>query len=150
MNEVTEEPKRILVVDDEAEILSVNARTLRAAGFLVDTAEDGELAWQKFSTTPYDLLITDNCMPNLHGLGLVSRLRKTGHRTPVILVSGSFHLDDEMEPELFARLQKPYHLYELVPTARRALSGAPATLLPRRSSSIFALSHAPLLLPPRE
>jgi DNA-binding response OmpR family regulator len=140
---------RILVLDDEDAVLRVNAETLRAAGFYVDARADGEAGWVAICSHDYDLIVTDNNMPNLSGVELVRRLRKTGSRTPVILVSGSYRVEDDPELDLAAILQKPYHLYELASTARRALAGIRLDSTQRESASIFSMRHSPLLLPPR-
>lgn len=146
----TERRKRILVLDDEEAVLRVNAETLRNAGFYVDTAIDGEWGWNAICANRYDLVVTDNNMPRLSGVGLIRRIRKTGDRTPVILVSGSYRIEEEPELEVFAILQKPYHLYELASCARRAVAGTRLLEPTQRSSAgIFAMRHSPLLLPPR-
>lgn len=148
----SERRQRILVLDDEEAILQVNADTLRAAGFDVDTATDGETGWIAFCSGRYDLIVTDNSMPRLSGVELVRRMRKMGHRTPAILVSGSYRVEDDPEVDFAAILQKPYHLYELASTARRALAGMATGLEPttqREIAGIFTMRHSPLLLPPR-
>jgi len=66
---------RILVVDDEADLVDALARGLRRDGYAVDTATDGEEALAKASWTPYDLVCLDLTMPGIDGLEVCERLR---------------------------------------------------------------------------
>jgi len=59
---------RILVVDDEVDLVSAVARGLRREGYAVDTALDGAEAVDKASWTPYDLICLDITMPGMNGL----------------------------------------------------------------------------------
>ena len=109
--------KRVLVLDDDADLLSLYAITLARAGCTIDTAADGEQGWAALCATEYDLLLTDNDMPHLTGLELVSRLRRAGMTLPVILASGSTfrHSDADSEWLGFAAvLHKPFTSGELV------------------------------------
>ena len=71
----TVEGVRILVVDDEADLIEALARGLRREGYAVDTASDGEEALAKASWTPYDLICLDLTMPGIDGLEVCERLR---------------------------------------------------------------------------
>ena len=84
-------PKRILVLDDDVNILSIYALTLVRAGYTVDTAADGEQGWNALCTNDYDLLLTDNNMPRLTGVELVVRLRRAGITVPVIIITARPH-----------------------------------------------------------
>jgi|TARA_B100000959_G_scaffold61279_1_gene64405 two-component system response regulator VanR len=66
---------RILVVDDEADLLDALSRGLRREGYAVDTADNGEEALAKASWTPYDLICLDLTMPGIDGLEVCERLR---------------------------------------------------------------------------
>jgi two-component system response regulator VanR len=66
---------RILVVDDEADLLAALSRGLRREGYAVDTADNGEEALAKASWTPYDLICLDLTMPGIDGLEVCERLR---------------------------------------------------------------------------
>jgi two-component system chemotaxis response regulator CheY len=70
-------PKRILALDDDADMLCLCALALAGVGYTIDTAADGEQGWEALCATDYDLLLTDNDMPRLTGLELVSRLCST-------------------------------------------------------------------------
>jgi DNA-binding response OmpR family regulator len=81
--------KQILVVDDDPGVRELVAKTVAQAGFRVDTADDGENAWEALRRAPYDLVITDNEMPRLTGLKLIERIRSFSVEPPCILISGN-------------------------------------------------------------
>ncbi|SVA47736.1 uncharacterized protein METZ01_LOCUS100590, partial [marine metagenome] len=66
---------RILVVDDEPDLVEAVARGLRREGYAVDTALDGDEALAKASWTPYDLVCLDITMPGVDGLEVCRALR---------------------------------------------------------------------------
>jgi DNA-binding response OmpR family regulator len=118
-------PPRILCADDEPAIRSNMASALVRTGFLVATVSDGRTAWKMIRAEPFDLLITDQDMPEMSGEELVRKLRAQGHTLPVIVISAS--------PELFFTsrnrwlgvagvLPKPFSLRELVSMTRRVLN----------------------------
>src|ERR1051325_10009740 len=84
----TSPPLRILVVEDDTAIRQFSAEVLVRSGYQVDAAEDGAAAWEALYTSSYDLLITDNNMPNVSGVELLKRLRSACMTLPVILATG--------------------------------------------------------------
>jgi DNA-binding response OmpR family regulator len=119
---------RILVVEDELGIREVYSRALTCSGYRVDTAEDGEEGWELLQVASpdchgYDLLITDNNMPNLSGVDLVKRLRAERMPLPVILASGSVPVNTA-GLQLEAVLHKPFSPDELVRMVKETLSHA--------------------------
>jgi CheY-like chemotaxis protein len=83
-------PKRILLVDDEANIRLLLSSILEAAGYLVDRAEDGFVALHKLQHAHPDLLISDLRMPNMNGFELLSVVRTRFPQLPIIAISGEF------------------------------------------------------------
>ncbi len=82
-----EEPRfRILVVDDEPQILRVLRRGLESHGFEVVTAPDAATALDLFKSTPINLVVTDLRMPDIEGVELCARIRKTSS-VPIIVLS---------------------------------------------------------------
>ena len=79
----------ILVAEDDPVILHFNAEALSRSGYQVDTANDGAAAWLALSVDSYDLLITDNSMPNLSGVELLEKLRAARMAMPVIMATGT-------------------------------------------------------------
>jgi DNA-binding response OmpR family regulator len=130
MEDSTPAPKTtILVVDDEAHIVRVVAFKLRAAGFEVIEAFDGEEAWSRLREHKVDLVLTDQQMPVLDGIGLARRINADAELsgTPVLMLTArGFRLD----PEEFAgsgiaeMIDKPFSPRVLVDRVRAGLGSA--------------------------
>ncbi len=122
-----EDPKRagrILLVDDELAITANLAPFLERAGFAVATAADGELALQLVKDSKPDLVVLDVLMPGPDGREVLRRIRQSGNRTPVILLSQvsspterALALDEGADDYL----NKPFEPYELVARIRAVL-----------------------------
>jgi two-component system, OmpR family, KDP operon response regulator KdpE len=80
------EHRRILVVDDEAQITRVLRTTLSTQGYDLRVANDGEIALQVMQDWTPHLVITDLTMPNLDGVGLCRRIRQMSE-VPIIVLS---------------------------------------------------------------
>jgi CheY-like chemotaxis protein len=83
-----QEPRRALLVDDNSLGNIVRKALLEEIGLTVETALNGEEAWQMFSCNPFDLVVTDFRMPGMNGTELIARIRSTGHPTRMILLTG--------------------------------------------------------------
>jgi two-component system OmpR family response regulator len=77
---------RILVVEDEPDLLSSLAQALREEGYAVDTAADGEDGLFKAESSDYDALVLDVMLPKMDGWELLQSLRKT-KKTPVLMLT---------------------------------------------------------------
>lgn len=87
--------RRILVVDDETNILETRAQILRGAGYEVMTAEHGFDALLQLRTSNLpDLIISDLNMPHMSGFELLSVVRRRFPQIPVIASSGAYHSGD--------------------------------------------------------
>jgi DNA-binding response OmpR family regulator len=117
-------PRRILVVDDNPLIRELYTKGLADAGYEVDAAEDGAVAWDALQVTVYDLLITDNLMPKVSGLDLLKKIY-TAHMTlPIIMATGTFpeeefNLYPELQPEI--TLLKPHTVTEFLEAVEEVL-----------------------------
>ncbi len=80
--------KKILVVDDEEDILSVYKMNLTQAGYDVETASDGEDAIELLKTNHYDLVISDMKMKKVHGVQLLRFIHKQNLGVEIILITG--------------------------------------------------------------
>ena len=78
---------RILVIEDEAEVLAQIAGELTRAGYIADMASDGEDGWFRGETENYAAVILDLGLPRLDGLSIVRRWRAAGVVTPVLMVT---------------------------------------------------------------
>ena len=79
---------RILVVDDELPMRRMLGRVLKRLGHDVDVADNGVVAWEKAQTSTYDLIITDQAMPEMAGDRLAELVKGAHPETPVIMVTG--------------------------------------------------------------
>jgi DNA-binding NtrC family response regulator len=79
---------RILVVDDEPEILEILSETLLSNGLICDTASNGKDALDRLRTGRYDLLITDVRLPDITGLDILKHVTAKYPLMPVILITG--------------------------------------------------------------
>ena len=77
---------RVLVIEDEEDLLRGLARSLRAEGYAVDTASDGEIGLRKAEDTPYDAIILDVMLPALDGWALLETIRQS-KKTPVLMLT---------------------------------------------------------------
>ncbi len=79
---------RVLVVEDERRLAENVARALReGAGYAVDVASDGAEGFYLASSGEYDLVVLDLMLPKLSGPEFLSRYRKQGHVTPVLVLT---------------------------------------------------------------
>lgn len=111
---------RILIVEDEPDLLSGLAQALREEGYAVDTANDGEDGAYKAENYDYDAVVLDVMLPKLDGWQVLGRLRKI-KKTPVLMLTARDQSRDRVRgldtgaddyvvkpfdlPELFARLR---------------------------------------------
>src|SRR5579862_897200 len=117
-------PHRILVVEDDRELRQINAKVLIHSGYMADEAEDGAAAWEALQTYRYDLLITDNNMPKLTGMGLIKKLRSARMELPVIMATGTVpaqELAQNLWLQPVATLAKPYTTDQLLDTVQNVL-----------------------------
>src|SRR5262252_1226200 len=123
------EPKQnILVADDETQITRVLKTTLSAQGYGVRAAGDGQEALNIWDNWQADLIITDLRMPNMDGLELCRRIRKTS-RVPIIVLSvkGEEAIKVEaLDAGADDYVTKPFSVNELVARVRAALRRAVA------------------------
>ncbi|MCA9633390.1 MAG: response regulator, partial [Myxococcales bacterium] len=83
----------LLVVDDEAAILSTLKKALSLEGYSVDVAGGVGLAAERLGKGSYDLMILDVALPDGDGVDLLERLRNDGNDTPAIMMSGHATID---------------------------------------------------------
>lgn len=115
---------RVLVVDDDRLIRQLFAELLSDSGYEVDTAENGAVAWAVVQRNDYDLLITDQDMPELSGLELIRKIQSVRMAVPVILVSGTMSATElKQHPELHvdAFLLKPFDVMEFTNVVKKVL-----------------------------
>jgi two-component system chemotaxis response regulator CheY len=123
--------RHLLVVDDDGAIRQAGVEALVLNGYRVDTAKDGAGAWEALHANSYDLLITDNNMPELSGVELVKKLRSAGMTLPVILASSGELPKEELDRnpwlQLAATLVQPFSSGHLLETVSKVLLAADNT-----------------------
>jgi len=121
--------KKILIVDDEADIRTFLSVFLSDNGYQTETAEDGDIALDKAKATKPDLVTLDIIMPNQTGVKFYRELCKEKElsKIPVIILSGVtrykelFARDHATMPKPFAFIEKPLDRDELLKKIKQAI-----------------------------
>lgn len=87
---------RILLVEDDQKIALFIIKGLKAEGFAVDHAANGEDGLHLALTEPYDAAVIDIMLPKLDGLALIERMRQAKNKIPVIILSAKDTVDDRV------------------------------------------------------
>ena len=87
---------KILIVDDDLDLLGLIAYAVRQAGLLVVEASDGREAWELFQREDPDLCILDVNLPRLNGFELLSRIRDVRPGVPVMMLTVRSAEDDQV------------------------------------------------------
>ena len=119
--------KKILLVDDDAELRFLLATTLEESGFDVKTARSGKRALALIANSDFDLIVTDFMMPEMDGLELARAIRSLRPEQPILFVT-CFSRQAQLENETV--LIKPFEANELVDLINLQLS--PSQLSPRQ------------------
>lgn len=113
---------RILVVDDDPDLLAICSLILESEGYDIDVAHNGYEAYETLSHDGVDVVLLDVMMPVLDGI-TVCKMVKRDPRTkdlPVIVMSASQRLCDvAMESQADAVISKPFDIDQLVSTVHR-------------------------------
>lgn len=121
----TNQPEaKLLVVDDEPNILELLATSLRFAGFEVVTASNGREALEKAETEAPDLAVLDVMMPDLDGFTVVRKLRSAGRLFPVLFLTAKDDTEDKVTGLTVGGddyVTKPFSLDEVVARIRAVL-----------------------------
>ncbi len=126
---------RILLVEDDIKIALFIIKGLKAAGFAVDHASEGEDGLHMALTEPYDAAIIDLMLPKLDGLKLIGKMREDKINTPVIILSAKVSIDDRIKGLYTGGddyLTKPFAFSELL---------ARVQALIRRASGVSELTR---------
>ncbi len=123
----TMEPMRILVVDDEPAVREAIERALKLDGYEVELAEDGAQALKELEARAPDAMILDILMPRVDGLQVCRRLRRSGDRLPILMLTARDGVGDRgggLDAGADDYLVKPFALDELLARLRALLRRA--------------------------
>ena len=115
---------RVLVVDDEASIRDLLAKTLALAEYDVDVAPDGRSALERMRMYPYDLLIADLKMPGMDGLTVIREAKRYRADLPVLIITGFSTESSAIEAVnlgVAGYLTKPFRVPQVLAAAAKAL-----------------------------
>ena len=115
---------RLLIVEDEKELLESIAEGLRLSGYAVDTAADGAEAEDLFWSETYDLIVLDINLPKIDGFTLFKEIREEDKQVNVIMLTARTQVADRVKGlDLGANdyLIKPFHFDELEARIRSLL-----------------------------
>ena len=118
------EPMRILVVDDEPAVREAIERALHLGGYEVELAGDGAEALQAVEARAPDAMVLDVLMPRVDGLQVCRRLRGTGDRLPILMLTARDAIGDRvggLDAGADDYLVKPFALDELLARLRALL-----------------------------
>lgn len=117
--------KRILIVDDMQDNISLLEAILVEEGYIVDTANSGKAALAKVRTTPPDLILLDAMMPGMDGLEVTRRIREQKDLPfiPILLITAYENLNAAEALDLGANdfVRKPIEYDELMARVRASL-----------------------------
>jgi DNA-binding response OmpR family regulator len=126
---LNEERVRILIIDDEPDVILTLRTALEQNGFTTDSFNDSTLAYKNFRDGKYDLVLLDIKMPNVDGFQLYQKIIRTDYRVKVCFLTASefYHEEirkeegfDGFNKELF--LRKPIEIANLIDALRTLLN----------------------------
>ena len=117
---------KILLVEDEPSLREEVAEILRMFNYDVQTAADGQYAWEQLDAYQPGIVITDIKMPRMSGIELLEKIRASKHKNlPVIITSAyanSKFIETTSRLGISAYVTKPFSLTDLTESVERAFS----------------------------
>lgn len=107
---------RILVIEDEIDLLEAIAEGLRIDGYAVDTSECGDEGLELAFINNYDLIVLDLNLPNIDGIDILTQIRENDNLTKILILTARSSIEDRVKGlDLGANdyLVKPFHFDEL-------------------------------------
>ena len=135
---------RVLVVEDEPDLLGSLTKALREDGYAVDGAPDGEEGLYKAENCDYDAIVLDIMLPGIDGWELLRRLRKT-KKTPVLLLTARDTVRDRvrgLDTGADDYLTKPFELEELLARLRALIRRSASQPQPRLQFGAIVIDTA--------
>jgi two-component system, OmpR family, response regulator len=89
--------EKILIVEDDAIIVTFMQRVLKSSGYFVTAVRTGKDAFEKVQTTYYNLVLLDIGLPDMTGTEILKKIRETNHDIIVIMITGHPHIDSSID-----------------------------------------------------
>ena len=121
----TEEPYKILVVDDSPQIAKALSDLLSASGYVVRTAPSAERALQILGEAAFDLIITDLKMTGMTGIDLAKQVLQKTPGLPVVILTGFGDMDSVVHALRLGvadYLKKPFSIDEVTSVVEREIA----------------------------
>jgi DNA-binding response OmpR family regulator len=153
---------RILIVEDDVQIADMLTEALTSRHYVVDTALDGEAAWNCIKTLDYNLIVLDITLPKLDGIRLCRQLRDRGLTLPILMLTARDTVTDKitgLDAGADDYVVKPFDLQELMARVRALLRRGGSTSISKLvwgdlslNPSTYEVSYreTPLHLTPKE
>ncbi|HSS14798.1 MAG TPA: response regulator transcription factor [Rhizomicrobium sp.] len=112
---------RILLVEDDKDLQRLLKKALNEAGYVVDTAVDGEEGHFLGDTEPYDAVVLDLGLPKMDGVAVLEKWRADGKTMPVLILTARDRWSDKvagMDAGADDYVAKPFHMEELLARIR--------------------------------
>ncbi len=115
--------RKVLVVEDDADVQQFVCGVLRDAGYEVDAAGDGAEALRKIEASRHDLIVLDLMMPNVDGWGVLEQIRsERDPRSPAVVILSAYPDPwRAIKAGAWECLEKPFQIEQLLQTCARAL-----------------------------
>jgi CheY-like chemotaxis protein len=124
-------PARVLLIDDDIELLRQMSQAFQSAGYDVAAAADGQMGIARFEKERFDLVVSDLIMPTREGIETIFALRRANPGVRIIAISGGYRVGPQDFLDLARHvgadetLAKPFRHSDLLALAARLLA-APA------------------------
>lgn len=113
---------RLLIVDDDADVLTDVAEAIKPSGFLYDTVTNPVKALELYKKQGFDVVITDVRMPEMSGIELLKKIREYDTEARVIIITAFGDLDTAVQAinnHAYSFFGKPIDFSELIRTLRQ-------------------------------
>lgn len=114
---VSNEKKKVLIVDDESGMRHMLSVLLEREGYAIDTAEDGKSGLEKIKSNHYDLVLCDIRMPEMDGLTFLESTKNLNRQLPIIMMSAFGNVDtaiEAMKKGAYDYVSKPFKADEIL------------------------------------
>jgi two-component system response regulator MprA len=137
----------VLIVEDDGSVSRFLDQAIRESGYTCQVVADGLSALEVCATSGFDLILLDLKLPGLGGLEVCRQLRKSGLRTPILMITARDTLHDKvagLDSGADDYIVKPFEMEELLARMRALLRGRGAVELPLRVGDLILdpLTHS--------